>query len=159
VKCVYGLSVPVRNFIAEHIAHVGPGGLPEGSYSIGVADDANQIVGGFCYHDWRKENGVCEISGASTDRHWLTRQVLFELFAFPFNKLGCQMVVMRHKPEDKALARMLGAYGFKTVRLPRMFGRDADGLISTLTVEDWRANGFHRNYEGGSDGRQGSRTH
>ena len=146
---VRGLPDVVRAMVAAMIPRCAERGFLPGSYAIGVANERNEIVGGFVYHDYDPESGVLEISGASCDKRWLTRETLYGLFAHPSNELNCQMVAMRHSPEDKALARMLKAYGFKTIIIPRLLGRNHDALLSTLTVEDWRANGFHRENKNG----------
>jgi hypothetical protein len=38
--------------------------------------------------------------------------------------------------------RMLAAMGFSLIRIPRAGGRNDDGVIALLTVEDWLANKF-----------------
>lgn len=144
MRCVYGLSDIVKAFVEQNIPSCAQRGLPDKGRGIGVANDRNEIVGGFYYHDWNPDAGVIEISGASTDKRWLTRKVLYGLFAYPFNDLGCQLVAMRHSANDKALARMLKAYGFHQATIPRLFGRGHDAIVSTLTDDAWRSNGFHR---------------
>jgi RimJ/RimL family protein N-acetyltransferase len=118
--------------------------LPDGP-AIGVADGGT-IVGGFVYTDFDPDAGVIEIHGASAVKNWLTRPVLYGLFSYPFDQLGCQMVAMRISADDKPLRRMLMAYGFKALHIPRLFGRNADGYIMTLTDDDWRCNRFHKQH-------------
>lgn len=111
--------------------------------TVGV-DRGGHLVGGFVFNNWSPDAAVIEVSFAGIDKHWLTRQVLFAAFAYPFNQLGCQMVCSRTPASLKRAARIARAYGFRQVTVPRLFGRDEDGILSTLTVEDWRANGFHK---------------
>jgi len=114
--------------------------------ALGVFDD-NQLVGAVIYHNWDPEAGVIEISGASIDRKWLPRQVLHEVFAYPFDRLRYQLVVMRisaNRKEDRGIRRMLRAYGFTEFRIPRLRGRNEDELIFTLTDDDWRSSKFER---------------
>jgi hypothetical protein len=42
------------------------------------------------------------------------------------------------------MSRIARAYGSKQVTVPLLFGSTEDGIISTLTIEDWRANRFHK---------------
>lgn len=144
MQCVYGPKEPIKAFIESHIPRCVERGLPGSGVAIGVIDDENNLCGGFYYHDYDPDAGVIEISAAATDKRWLTRRTLYSLFSYPFNELGCQLVATRHSVRDKPLARMFRAYGFKQVIIPRLFGRDEDAIVSTLTVEDWRANKFHR---------------
>lgn len=144
MHCVYGLSDVVKAFVEMNVPSCIQRGLPDKGRGIGVANEDNEIIGGFYYHDWNPDAGVIEISGASVDKRWLTRKVLYGLFSYPFNDLQCQIVAMRHSAEDKPLARMLKAYGFHQVTIPRLFGRDHDAIVSTLTDDAWRSNGFHK---------------
>lgn len=101
------------------------------------------------YHDWQPERGVVEISGAATDKRWLNRKTLWAMFSYPFLELGVQMVVMRVSERNvmwngRGLPRLLKAYGFQSVTIPRLRGRDEAEIIYMLTDDDWRANGFHK---------------
>lgn len=111
--------------------------------TMGVVRDGN-LIAAMVFHNWNPECGVIEISGAGTDKRWLSRVTLRAMFAYPFEDIGCQMVVMRVSERNEALARMLTVYGFKSHRIPRLRGRDEDEIIFTLTDDDWRANRFMR---------------
>ena len=90
------------------------------------------------YHNYNPHDGVIEMSGAGIDKRWLNMKAVHDMFAYPFDQLGCQLVVHRNDPEDKALTRMLKAWGFEFYLIPRLRGRDKAEQICTLTVEDWR---------------------
>jgi RimJ/RimL family protein N-acetyltransferase len=148
LKCVHDVpGRPIKTFIEAHIPSCAVRGLPEIGHAIGVVNDKNELIGGFYYHDWNADAGVIEISGASIEKRWLTRSVLYGLFSYPFDHLKCQLVAMRHSANDKALCRMLRSYGFDQVYVSRLFGRDHDAIISTLTDDSWRANGYHKENE------------
>ena len=95
------------------------------------------------YNNWQPEAGVIEIHGAATSARWLTRSVLSEMFSYPFDQLGCQMVVMRVSEHDHRLLKILRAYGFDHVTIPRLRGRDEGERIYWLTDDAWRANKFN----------------
>lgn len=121
--------------------------MPDNGQAIGVVDEkAKRLIGGIYYHDYDPEAGVIEMSAAAIDKRWLTRKTLYGLFAYPFIGLGCQLVAARHSANDTALARVFRAYGFHQVVIPRLFGRDEDAIISTLTKEAWLANKFHKHH-------------
>ncbi len=115
---------------------------------MGVLDDGKPIAC-MVYHEFSPETGIIEISGASTDRRWLQRRVLKEMFAYPFEGVGVQMVVMRVSARrgQRHLHRMLKSYGFKAYHIPRLWGREEDGIIFTLTDDDWRENKFNSSKE------------
>jgi hypothetical protein len=142
VRLIYGNDKTVAAFVASLIPFGGDRGFSDNT-AIGVAHE-DQLVGGFVFHDWSPEFGVIELSFAGVDRRWLTRPVLYGMFSYVFNDLKCQMACSRTPASLKHAIRMTRAYGFNQVTVPRLFGRGEDGIISTLTVEDWQSNGFHR---------------
>ena len=103
-------------------------------------------VAAVLFHNWDKGTGVIEISAASDSKRWLSRAVLAELFGYAFGQLGCQAVCARIDPDNKSLARIFTAYGFKRYDVPRLRGRDKGETILILGDDDWRANGFHKEY-------------
>lgn len=111
---------------------------------FGVFDDAGELAASIGYHNWNPAAGVIEFSGAATTPRWLTRDVLFQMFEYPFEQLQCQMTFARIAPDNTRLLRILTAYGFEATRLPRMRGRDRDEILMTLTDDAWRSNGFHK---------------
>lgn len=145
MRPLYGHAQDVHDFVAE-LTNC-PRGFGEYK-AIGVIDDQGRLVGGMVYHNWSPEYGVIEMSGAATSKRWLTRKTLHALFAYPFDDCGCQLAVMRVSPDDKALARMLMAYGFRAHTIPRLRGRDKAEIIFTLADDDWRANKFMRSAHG-----------
>jgi hypothetical protein len=142
MSLVYGCDDRVARFVAARIPHCAERGFGE-CIAIGVMRD-DGLVGGFVFHDWSPEAGVIELSFAGTDKRWLTRPVLYGMFSYVFDDIGCQMACSRTPASLTHAVRIAAAYGFKQVIVPRLFGCDEDGIISTLTVEDWRANGFHK---------------
>ena len=121
-----------------------------GFSSMGVMRDGRPI-GGIVFHNWDPDAQVIEMSGAATDRKWLSRSVLGAMFGYPFDQLGCQLVAMQVSAAERQshLHRMLKVYGFKETRIPRLGGRDEDKFIFTLTDDDWRANRFNRKQDHG----------
>lgn len=72
------------------------------------------------------------------------------MFTYPFLGIGCQMAVMRVSERNeqwngRGLPRLLKAYGFEKHTIPRLYGRDEDGHVFTLTAEAWWENSFHKN--------------
>lgn len=139
---VVGSDAIVARFVASLITFE-PGFDFGECTAVGVDHDGH-LIGGFVFNNWSPAAGVIEVSFAGIGRRWLTRSVLYAVFAYAFDQLGCQMVCSRTPARLKHAARIARAYGFCQVTIPRLFGRDEDGIISTLTAEDWRSNGFHK---------------
>lgn len=142
----WGHDQAVAAWVARHIP-----GCERGfdtCRAMGVLD-GERLVAGMVYHNWEPEHGVVEISGAAITARWLTRPVLWQMFAYPFQGIGCQMVLMRVSERNeqwngRGLPRLLKAYGFDKHTIPRLYGRHEDGHVFSLTDDAWRDNGFHR---------------
>ena len=142
----WGHDEAVAAWVARHIPGCERGF--ETCRAMGVLD-GEKLVAGMVYHNWEPEHGVIEISGAATTPRWLTRRVLWQMFAYPFAGIGCQMLVMRVSQRNeqwngRGLPRLLTAYGFDKHTIPRLYGRQESGHLFTLTDDAWRVNGFHK---------------
>jgi RimJ/RimL family protein N-acetyltransferase len=81
--------------------------------SMAVMDDET-LIGGTLYHNWHPESGVIELTSAATDRKWLTRSVVNAMFDLPFNRLGCQMVVLRVSERNDNMIHIARSFGFRS---------------------------------------------
>jgi len=127
--------------------------LPKG-VCMGVFDKG-EIIACMVYHDWEPDAGVIELSGAATSRRWLTRQTLKAMFDYPFIDVGVQMLVSRVSadPRQNHLKRIFTAYGFDHQIIPRLYGRNEDGILYSLTDDDWRKSKFRKERDIGQTGR------
>ena len=136
----------VAEFVARMIPHVGALGFGR-CRAIGVVDDNHELVAGLVYHHMDPHSGIIEMSGAALPGHqWATRETLKLMYQYPFLQVGAQMVVMRVLYSDERLLRQLAALNYEFIRVPRLFGRDRDGVLCLLTYEDWVANKLCRRF-------------
>jgi RimJ/RimL family protein N-acetyltransferase len=134
----------VANFVSAMIPHVAARGFGA-CRAIGIVDDKDELVAGLVYSHYDPQAGHLEISGAALPgRPWATRETLRIMHAFPFGQCGCQMVVMRVAASDERLLRQLRALGYELIGVPRLFGRDRDGMLCYLTDDAWKANKITR---------------
>lgn len=149
MKVLLGHDEDVASFVASLIPQVAAHGFGE-CRAIGVIDADGRLVGGMAFHHWWPEAGTIEFSGAALTPKWLTRSILDQMFGYAFAIPGIQMLVTRNSGNNTRLHRQLSAYGFERFDIPRMFGRDEDGVYWTLTEEAFRAGKFHaRQADGG----------
>jgi RimJ/RimL family protein N-acetyltransferase len=142
---VYGHDRIVCDFVAQLIPWFSGRPFDPAARAMGVIDEAGRLVAGIVWHNWEPEAQTIEIGGSALPgQYWVTFETLARMFGYPFDQLGCQMVVMRMPAGDARKRRMLAAFGFVQLEVPRMYGRDRDGVIATLTVEAWMANKFNR---------------
>lgn len=145
---LYGHNDVVLQFAAQLIPACRERGFARAATAIGVVEiegDAANLIAGIIYHNWEPEAEIIEMSVAALPgKQWLTRGTVNRMFQYPFLQLGCQMVVNRMSAEDERLLRQCAVLGFSLIRVPRMLGRNRDGVLGFLTVEDWLANKFNQ---------------
>lgn len=142
MRLLYGHDETVAKFVADLIPQVREHGFGE-CKAIGVIDADGLLVGGMVFHHWWPEAGTIEFSGAARTAKWLTPHILDRMFSYAFDDVGVQMLITRNSGTNKRLHRQLAAYGFDRFDIPRMFGRDENGVLWTLTEEAFRAGRFH----------------
>lgn len=143
---VYGHDAAVCDFVSQMIPSCRMLGFPDTSKAIGVIE-SGRLIAGIVYHNWDPEAKVIEISGAALPHHyWLSRETIRRMYQYPFLQIGCQMVVQRNDAENERLLYMLARYGYSLIKIPRMLGRDKDGVLACLTYEDWRDNKFNKRF-------------
>jgi RimJ/RimL family protein N-acetyltransferase len=140
IEFLYDHDEDVARFVATLVPHCARGFAK--CKTIGILAADGRLIGGLVYHNYDPEAEIMEISGAATDPRWLTRPTLRRMFEYPFIECGCQLVVMRVPVTNERLLRQLAAYNFSFTLLPRLFGRELDGVIATLTDDAWLANKF-----------------
>lgn len=145
IRPIYGFTDVVAEFVARQIF---PNGGDFGACkAIGFAK-GGELVAGFVYHNWNPETGVIEVSGASLVRDWATKEVVRTIFGYPFDQIGCQMVIARHSEHNRRVRRIWRALGASEYVIPRLRGRSEAEAIATLTIEAWRESKFGRNEHG-----------
>jgi RimJ/RimL family protein N-acetyltransferase len=142
---VYGYDAIVADFVAQLVPHCRRG-FGTNIKTIGVVDagGVGVLIAGIVYHNWDPEAGIIEISGAALPgQPWLSRETLKRMFQYPFLVCNCQMVVQRTPADDERLLYVLARYGYAFSGVPRLFGRNRDGVICCLTREAWESNKFN----------------
>lgn len=104
--------------------------------SFGVID-RGRLIAAVVYNNYFPEHGVIEYSVAAISKRWLTRNVIREMFDYPFKQLGCQMVVVRVAETNTGMAKICEDFGFNAYKIPRLHGRDEAEIIFTLTDDAW----------------------
>lgn len=140
IEMAFGFDDAVADFVQRHIEGCQPFGNVR---AIGFVNDG-VLIGGTVFHNYNPEAGVIELTTAATSPRWLTRTTLHAIFAYPFERCGCQMLYLRVKAGNERMVRIARRYGFNEHRIPRMWGRDEDGFIFTLTDDQWRETSFER---------------
>lgn len=144
LRYIYDHPDVVAKFVAQMIPHVRTGFSP-GYTTIGMINQDGLLVAGLVYHNYDRDAQTCEISGAALPGvQWLTRETIAQFYGYPFLQLGCQMIYQRTPANNERLLGMLAAYDYSFIKIPRAFGRHADGVLCLLTYEAWASNRFNR---------------
>lgn len=112
--------------------------------TMGVHEDG-KLIAGTIYHNYQPNEGVIELTSASTSKRWLTRNVINAMFALPFERLGCQLVVLRVSERNTGMCKIARKFGFDEVYIPRLRGRDEGEFIFTLTDDTWNKHKVNAN--------------
>jgi hypothetical protein len=145
LEYVYGQNGIVSAFVARLIPHCARG-FGFNIQTIGVVDGGD-LIAGIVYQNWEPEAGVIEITAAALPGEpWLSRETLRHMFQYPFLICGCQMVVQRIPADDERQEWMMSRFGYMLIKVPRMYGRNRDGVLALLTYEDWASNKFNRRF-------------
>lgn len=131
----------IGDFVSERI-YGEPGRFRE--YCSLAVIDQGRVIAGVLYHHFHPACGVIEMSAGAIDKRWLTRPVLRNMFAVPFDVFGCQLAVLRVSEHNTVMLRIAKAYGFNEFVIPRLRGRGEAEHILTLSDDDWRANRFNK---------------
>jgi len=105
--------------------------------TIAVVDEHNNFLAGVVFYNWDPHSGRIEMTASAVSRAWLSRRTLNRIGDFVFRECGCQLLLIHVRKRDERVLRILAAVGFTFTLVPRLFGRDLDGVICTLTDDDW----------------------
>ena len=138
----------VERFVAGLLGY--PRGFGE-CQAVGFLDRDGKLVAGVVYHQYQPEQGVIEISAASTCRNWLNRARLAEIFDYPF-RIGCRLVVARIGEHNARARRIWRSLGSDEYVIPALRSPTESEVIYTLSAEKWRAGKFKDIQHGQAEG-------
>ena len=137
---LYGRSDEVAAFVAANIPGCERGFGP--CQAVGFLDDEGQLEAGVVYHNWSPETQVIEISAASAHRNWTSRERVRAIFSYPFDDLGCRIVIARIGEHNVRARRIWRSLGADEYRIPALRSPTEAEMIYTLRAEVWRAGKF-----------------
>jgi len=141
---VFGHDEVVAAFVAQLIPECRERGFGK-CRAIGVVDETG-LLGGLVYRNWCPEVGTIEISGAALPgTNWLSRRTIQIMYDYPFYQCGCQMVIKTTMADNEIVLRIMAAIGFTLHYIERLGGRGRDGVVGTLTQEQWETSKYNVN--------------
>ncbi len=113
-----------------------------GNYrAVGVAaghgmDDELSAV--FIFHDWYPKFGHCQISAASANPKWVSKDSVRAVLGIPFLQYGCHKVWVASPHTDTRTIRLCKLLGFRAeATLKNHFGKGTHAVISRMMDYDY----------------------
>ena len=113
------------------------------SCAMSISSD-DEMVAGVVFHNYSPEAGVMEMSAASDDSRWLSKNVIRRIHEYIFDDAECQMSVMRVSEENTRMLSIGARVGYTPYLIPRLRGRYEAEVIMTLTDTEWRQSRFSK---------------
>jgi len=137
LEFVYGHDEEISRFIAT-FAH---GQLASDNFgrckTIGIIDEEGKLVAGMVYFNYDPRAATIEFGSASTTPRWFNRATYRRIFEYPFMECGCQMLYAKIRADNEYLLSQFARMNFNLTIVPRMYGRSDDGVLCTLTDDQW----------------------
>lgn len=143
MRLLYGYNEIVGQFVSNLIWKK-PDLFDDRARAIGVINNSGELVGGMVFTEYNPHAMTMEVSGASISPRWLTRRIISDLLAYPFEQCNCQMITGRTRVTNYRTRKLLSAIGVREQFVERLFGRHQDGFLLTLTDDAWRNGRFAR---------------
>jgi RimJ/RimL family protein N-acetyltransferase len=137
IEFVYGHDEEIARFVAT-FAHdqLAPENFGR-CKTIGVIDDEGRLIAGLVYFNYDPKAATIEIGAAAVTPRWFNRAVYRRMFEYAFIECGCQMVFTRVRADNEPLLSQFARMNFNLTAVPRMYGRSEDGVLCTLTDDQW----------------------
>lgn len=120
-------------------------GIRQWGDSFSIANmDGNLILGATVFHNYYPESGVVELTSVANSPRWMDRAMINAVFAYAFDVLTCQLVVLRVSETNtrmRNIAERLGAVGYT---IPRLRGKNENEVIFCLTDDVWAKSRYRR---------------
>ena len=135
IEFVYDHDEEISQFIGRLSPPAG-GGFGRHK-TIGVIDGEGRLIAGLIYFNYDPNSEVIEMGAAAITPHWFTRATYRRMFEYPFVECGCQIVYTRVRADNEYHLSQLARMNFNLTAVPRMFGRSEDGVLCTITDDQW----------------------
>ena len=135
IDFVYNHDAEVTHFIRQ-VSPTGGDGFGR-CKTIGVIDSEGRLIAGLVYFHFDPNAETIEFGAAATTPRWFNRAVYRRMFEYPFIECGCQMLYGRVRADNEHLLSLLARVNFNLTMVPRMYGRSEDGVLCTITDDQW----------------------
>lgn len=139
IEFIYNHDNEVAQFIKQTSSPAGSFGRCK---TIGVIDGEGRLIAGLVYFNYDPDAETMEMGARAITPHWFTRTTYRRMFEYPFVECGCQMLYARIPAENEYLLSQFARMNFNLTMVPRLYGRSEDGVLCTLTDDQWLDSGL-----------------
>lgn len=136
---IYGRDREIAAWVSQELEKIGEGHFdfaPNSYRAIGVAR-RDKIISGTVYSNYR--HGNIEITMASTDPRWASKENFRALLAYPFIQLGCRRVTCLVKATNQPVRAFLCRLGFHEEGICRqVFDDGSDAAVLGMLRSECR---------------------
>lgn len=143
MRLLLGHDADVAAWVAAHIPQMqdslgfGP------CAAIGVLDAKGAPMGGVVFHNYQPTFRTIDLSGAAVSARWLTRRIVHDILAYPFEQLDCLRISSITAKRNHQARAVLEKLGFRREGGHRLgFGVYGDAISYGLLQREWRAGRF-----------------
>ena len=72
--------------------------------------------------------------------------MVYEVYAYPFEFVGCQAIAQRNDPDNHKLNRLLIRAGFTSYEIPHIRGRNKSEMVFVITDDLWHQHPICKRY-------------
>ncbi len=128
---IYGQDARVLDFMDKHLADCE---LPADSVTLGVERNG-ELIAGVAFENYTKTNISIHVA-AVEGKHWLSKEFLFRVFAYPFLQLKCHRTTALVRTDNQKSIKLVEHLGFVKEGILRKCASDGTDYIIYGMVED-----------------------
>lgn len=126
-----------KESIAAFVAQVQGQSEPWGNYTAIGWVRRDELIAGVVYNNFSGA-GVCAHIGAIPGRHWMTREFLGAIFAYPFDQLRLRRITGLVARKNKPARRFVENLGFRYEGCVRHALQNDDWMLYGMLREECR---------------------
>lgn len=136
MRLIVGKNASVAKWVAKRIPFVGERGFGN-CVAVGVEDKNGNALCGVVYHDWQPQFSTMAFSIAAESPRWAHRNIIRQLFAYPFEELNVQKLWTATPSSNAPALRLCKGVGMiQEATLYRHFGKD-NAIINRMMRKDY----------------------
>lgn len=137
MRLIVGKNAAVAKWVAKRIPFIGDRGFGA-CVAIGVEDSKGNALCGVVYHDWQPQFATMAFSIAAESPRWAHREIIRQLFAYPFEEVGIEKLWTATPSGNKAALRLCKGVGMtQEATLYRHFGKE-NAVINRMMRRDYQ---------------------